>query len=186
MSERCVVILLVKLKGGMLSRREGRQVSMRINMPTPAGAGEGMPLETERRENLPHTRKVSRSMQKWLFVGCGGFVGSVVRYVLSGIIQRLTGSFTFPYGTLAVNLVGCFAIGVLGGLFESRGVFSEPARLFLLVGLLGGFTTFSTFGFETFSLLRDGETPAALGNAIVQVVGGVAAVWAGIVISRFV
>ncbi len=100
-------------------------------------------------------------MQKLFLVGCGGFVGSVARYVIAGLVQRLTGSFTFPYGTLAVNLLGCFAIGALSGLFESRGVFSEPTRLFLLVGMLGGFTTFSTFVVETFSLLRDGEVPAA-------------------------
>ena len=123
-------------------------------------------------------------MQKLFLVGCGGFVGSVARYVISGLVQRLSGSFTIPYGTLAVNLIGCFAIGVLGGLFESRSVFSESARVFLMVGMLGGFTTFSTFGYESFGFLRDGELPAALGNVLVQVVVGIGAVWAGVVFSR--
>jgi CrcB protein len=123
-------------------------------------------------------------MQKLVLIGCGGFIGSIARYVMSGLVHRLTGSDTFPLGTLAVNLTGCFLIGALAGWDESRGILSEPTRIFLFIGLLGGFTTFSTFGFETCSLLRDGQLPASLGNALVHVVAGVGAVWVGLVVSR--
>ena len=88
-------------------------------------------------------------------------------------------SSSFPYGTMAVNIVGCLAIGCLNGLAETRQMFAPEARLFLLVGLLGGFTTFSTFGYETLALLRDAEIGAALANVIVQVTIGLLCVWLG-------
>jgi len=82
-------------------------------------------------------------------VGFGGFIGSVARYLMAGAVHRVADRALFPSGTLAVNVLGCLAIGFLGGLAESRGVLSASARLFLLIGVLGGFTTFSSFGFET-------------------------------------
>ena len=92
-------------------------------------------------------------MSKILLVGFGGFVGAVLRYGISGWVQRWTGSVNFPYGTLAVNLLGCLVIGLLAGLAEDRGLFTPEARLFLFIGVLGAFTTFSTFGIETLNLL---------------------------------
>ena len=89
-----------------------------------------------------------------LLVGAGGFVGSVLRYGLSGAVHRLLPFAAFPYGTLAVNVVGCLAIGLLAGWSEARQVIGPELRLFLFIGLLGGFTTFSTFGYETFEMAR--------------------------------
>ncbi|MBN1270257.1 MAG: fluoride efflux transporter CrcB [Kiritimatiellae bacterium] len=118
-------------------------------------------------------------MRNLLIVGAGGFLGSVMRYLLSGWCQALSGSGTFPYGTLGVNAVGCLAIGFLGGLSENIDVFGRDVRLFLFLGLLGGFTTFSTFGYETMALLRDGQVVSAGINILAQVVLGLAAVWIG-------
>jgi len=101
-------------------------------------------------------------MRNLIMVGLGGFTGSVFRYLVSGWIQRLSGTAFFPYGTLGVNVLGCLLIGLLGGWADNVELFSPPVRLFLLVGLLGGFTTFSTFSYETMALLRDKEAPAAL------------------------
>ena len=80
-------------------------------------------------------------------VGSGGFIGALARYGLSGLVHRQVPFATFPYGTVAVNLMGCCAIGVIAGLAESRQLFGPEFRTFALIGLLGGFTTFSTFGY---------------------------------------
>jgi len=114
-----------------------------------------------------------------LWVGLGGFVGSVCRFLLGGAVHHMLNSSTFPYGTMVVNLVGCFAIGVGGGLVELRQLFAPEVRMFLLVGLLGGFTTFSTFGYESVSLAREGELFASLANITIQVVAGMVLVWFG-------
>lgn len=93
-----------------------------------------------------------------------------------------TGQFpltSFPYGTLVVNLLGCFAIGVLAGLAESRQLFGPEVRLFALIGLLGGFTTFSTFGYETFAMIRDTEYLRVTANVGAHVIFGLCLVWLG-------
>lgn len=118
-------------------------------------------------------------MKAALLVGCGGFVGALLRYGLGGLVHRQLPLTTFPVGTLAVNLLGCLAIGVFAGLAESRQLFGPELRTFALVGLLGGFTTFSTFGFETFAMARDGEALRASANVGLQVVFGLACVWLG-------
>ncbi len=112
-------------------------------------------------------------MQLVLFVGLGGFVGSAARYLLSGWAQRLAKDAWLPLGTLTVNVLGCLLIGVLAGLAESRGVLSPNARAFLLVGLLGGFTTFSSFSYETTTLFQGGQALAAIANIALQVGLGV-------------
>jgi len=84
-----------------------------------------------------------------LLVGLGGALGSIARYLASGWAQAAAKNGLFPYGTLAVNLLGCLVIGFLAQLSESRGVFIPEARALVFVGILGGFTTFSTFGNET-------------------------------------
>lgn len=116
---------------------------------------------------------------KALLVGIGGFLGSVLRYGAGGLLHRLLSQALFPWGTLAVNVLGCAAIGFCGGLAELRGLFSPEARLLVFIGLLGGFTTFSSFGYETFHLLRDGETARAAANVTAQMLLGLVAVWAG-------
>jgi fluoride exporter len=112
-------------------------------------------------------------------VGLGGFIGAVLRYLVSGWVQERSGSIVFPFGTAAVNLIGCFCIGLLAYLVESRSFFSVETRAFILIGLLGSFTTFSTFGSETLTLLRGGRLDLAVLYAGGQVAGGVAMVFAG-------
>ncbi len=87
-------------------------------------------------------------------------------------------------GTLAVNLVGCLLIGFLAGLAEFRGLFSPEIRMFLLIGVLGGFTTFSTFGYETYQLLRDGQMHFAITNICMSVVLGILGVGAGFALAK--
>jgi len=112
-------------------------------------------------------------------VGSGGFIGALCRYGVSGLVHRQLPFSTFPYGTLAVNLAGCLAIGFLGGLTDVRQLFTPEARVFALVGVLGGFTTFSSFGYETLGMLRDADYLRAGANVAVQVVLGIALVWLG-------
>ena len=88
-------------------------------------------------------------MLKLLAIGAGGFVGAILRYLISGLVQNLSGSIRFPFGTLAVNVIGCLFIGLLVYLVETRSMFGAAARMFVFIGLLGSFTTFSTFGNET-------------------------------------
>ena len=112
-------------------------------------------------------------------IGLGGFVGAVLRYLVSGWVQDRSGSITFPFGTASVNLIGCFIIGMLTFLVETRSYFSVETRAFVLIGLLGSFTTFSTFGSETLMLIRSGRMDMAALYAGGQVVVGVMMVWLG-------
>ena len=112
-------------------------------------------------------------------VGSGGFLGSVLRYGLSGLVHRQAPLTTFPYGTLVVNLLGCFVIGALAGLVESRQLCGPEFRRFALIGLLGGFTTYSTFGYETFAMIRGAEYVRAVANVGIHVILGLALVGAG-------
>ncbi|HEU4401302.1 MAG TPA: fluoride efflux transporter CrcB [Candidatus Polarisedimenticolia bacterium] len=125
-------------------------------------------------------------MLKTLLVGIGGFLGATGRYLLGGWLNRALPWPSFPYETLVINTTGCLAIGFLGGLADERGALSAEARVFLLIGLLGGYTTFSTFGYETLQLLRDGEVGPAFANTILQVTLGLGGVWAGNVASRMI
>ncbi len=125
-------------------------------------------------------------MTNILLVGIGGFIGSVLRYLASGYVQQATKSVGFPYGTLAVNVVGCFVIGFLAQLAEGRGVFTSEARAFVFIGILGGFTTFSSFGNETLNLARDSQMMSALANVGANVVIGLFAVWLGRTVSYMI
>jgi fluoride exporter len=118
-------------------------------------------------------------MTKLVLIGAGGFIGSVLRYLIGGSVQTLSQSIAFPYGTLAVNILGCFCIGFLSELFDTRAFIGTDTRTFLVVGILGGFTTFSAFGNETMNLIRDGEAALALMNVGAQVLLGLGAVWLG-------
>ncbi|CAN5727070.1 fluoride efflux transporter CrcB [soil metagenome] len=112
-------------------------------------------------------------------IGIGGFLGALARYGVGGLVHRIPGTGSFPYGTLVVNLLGCLLIGVFAALMEERQMFATETRLFILVGLLGGFTTFSTFGYESLVLLRESHYLRLLANVGIQVVGGIALVWLG-------
>jgi CrcB protein len=112
-----------------------------------------------------------------LLVGSGGFLGSMARYLLSGWVQRVAQDSWFPYGTMSVNLIGCAVIGILAGLAQSRGILTPNSRAFLLVGVLGGFTTFSSFSYDTIGLFGNGRTLAALLNVAIQVILGITATW---------
>jgi CrcB protein len=116
-------------------------------------------------------------MRSIFYVGVGSFIGGVFRYLISSWALRSLDP-SFPYGTLAVNIVGCLLIGFLAGLAESRLTFTTDARLFLVVGIVGGFTTFSAFAWETFSLARSAHGIAAL-NIALQLLLGLLAVWIG-------
>jgi CrcB protein len=121
-----------------------------------------------------------------LLVGFGGFIGSVLRYLASGYVQQASKSIDFPFGTLVVNVIGCFVIGFLAQLAEDRGVFSAESRAFVFVGILGGFTTFSSFGNETLNLARDSQMMNALANVGANVVLGLFAVWLGRTVSYLI
>jgi CrcB protein len=119
-------------------------------------------------------------------IGAGGFTGAVLRFLVSSWVQNRSGSIVFPFGTMAVNMIGCFVIGLLTWLVESRAMFSMETRSFVLIGLLGAFTTFSTFGNETLGLIRDSRLDLAMANAGLQVVVGVALVWAGRIVASLI
>ena len=112
------------------------------------------------------------------FIAIGGAIGSVARALLSNFVLRATGSL-FPLGTFVVNVIGCMIFGAVIGAAQHRLVLTPEARAFLLVGVLGGFTTFSSYAFETFGLMRDGHFAAATINIVGQVVLGLVAFWAG-------
>ncbi len=122
------------------------------------------------------------NLESILLAGAGGFLGAIARYlVVLGVNQTPLAASGFPYGTLAVNVAGCLIIGLVGGLASSHGLFAagSGARVFLFVGILGGFTTFSAFGYDTLMLAREGSFLLALGNVGLQVVLGLGAVWLG-------
>jgi CrcB protein len=121
-----------------------------------------------------------------LLVGIGGFIGSVLRYTLGGYVQQATKSVGFPFGTLAVNVMGCFLIGFLAQLAESRGALTGESRAFIFIGILGGFTTFSTFENETLNLVRDNQMMSALTNIGANVILGLIAVWLGRTVSYLI
>jgi len=118
-------------------------------------------------------------MKGMVIVGLGGLIGSVARYKLGGWVLHLTTLEKFPWSTFAVNVTGCFAVGLLAGLVEKHDLFTADARLFLFTGLLGGFTTFSAFGLDALYLVRRGELLTAASYAGLSVIVGIAAVWLG-------
>jgi len=126
------------------------------------------------------------SVDSIILVAFGGALGSVFRYVLSTWTQTASKSIDFPYGTLVVNLVGCFMIGFLVQLSERYGVFTSEARAFVFIGILGGFTTFSAFGNQTINLVREGQAWNALANVGANVILGLILVWLGRTIAYWI
>jgi len=122
----------------------------------------------------------------WLAIALGGATGATLRYAIAGWVQGSRWAPTsFPGGTMVVNVSGCFAIGVLTALFYGRFVVASEMRTFLLVGVLGGYTTFSTFALETFNLLEEGSFGLAAANAVGSVLLGLTGVAAGMALGRW-
>jgi CrcB protein len=125
-------------------------------------------------------------MRNLLFIGIGGFCGAVLRYLISGGVQKWTQSVDFPYGTLAVNLIGCLIIGMLTRLDEMRSLISPEMRLFILIGLLGAFTTYSTFSNEAINLINDRRINMAILYLGAHLVLGLGAVMVGRLTTFFI
>lgn len=117
-------------------------------------------------------------MKQILLIAAGGGLGAAARWWLAGCFTGARG--TFPLGIFIVNVSGCFLFGLLHGMCQARGA---EWSLALLTGLLGGYTTFSTFGWDTFDLIRQDRVGLAAANAVLSVVAGVVAVWAGVALS---
>ena len=124
-------------------------------------------------------------MQNIIVIGLAGLAGTLARYWLSSVIDNRTGT-SFPFGTLAVNLIGCFVIGFLFYAFADEFVIHPAIRSAVFVGLLGGFTTFSSFGIQTFTLLENGQVLWAALNILLSNLGGLMLVWFGYILSRIV
>lgn len=124
-------------------------------------------------------------MGKWLGLAAGGLLGTFARYFLSGAVHRVFG-IAFPFGTLVVNLIGCFTIGFLAVLAEEKFLLGPAARVFLMIGFCGAFTTFSTFILETSNLTRDGESLYAFMNITLSVVLGFLVFSLGVMLARLV
>lgn len=120
---------------------------------------------------------------KLILLFAAGGLGTLLRYGLSSLVQRHAG-LSFPWGTFAVNMIGCFLFGLLWSVFENRMDISREIRAVVLVGFLGGFTTFSSFAFEAVGLLREGALLPALGHLIGQNVVGLLLVWCGLTVGR--
>ncbi|MBC7758579.1 MAG: fluoride efflux transporter CrcB [Phormidesmis sp. FL-bin-119] len=117
-----------------------------------------------------------------LFIGLGSFIGGISRYLIS-LYFHSKGFTAFPFGTLTINIVGCFLIGIIFGITDRSGL-SNEWRLFLTTGILGGFTTFSAFSYESLALMRDGQSGAALLYVMCSVVFGLLATWGGMVLTN--
>ena len=122
-------------------------------------------------------------LKQLLLIGAGGFFGSIARYLVSRLNTHIEW-FAIPLGTLTVNVAGSLLIGFLIGISEKSPILTVEWRMFLMVGLCGGFTTFSTFGYETLTLLRDAEFTWAVLSVLMHLIAGLAAVWIGDSIGR--
>lgn len=118
-------------------------------------------------------------MEHILSIGLGGAIGAVLRYWLGNVLTKILGS-SFPYGTFCINIIGCFLMGFLMTIIVDKGLLSPAWRLFLCVGLLGGFTTFSSFSYETLTLLQEGNLLFALLYAGGSVFLGILAAFLGV------
>lgn len=122
---------------------------------------------------------------KYVLIFLGGGIGAALRYWMQGVVYGRTGT-DFPYGTMAVNVLGCLVIGLLMISLEERFLAVPSLRLFLTIGILGGFTTFSSFSYETLALVRDGEFLRALANVGFTMIACLSATWAGMQIGKWI
>jgi CrcB protein len=118
-----------------------------------------------------------------LLVAIGGALGSVARYGVTQLAGAILPA-SFPFGTFLVNAVGCAIFGLIAGAGEARGFLTPAVRAFCFVGVLGGFTTFSSYGYDSFALARGGAWGFAIANTVGQVIVGLAAVAAGVWVGR--
>ncbi|WP_410507862.1 fluoride efflux transporter CrcB [Methanosarcina hadiensis] len=116
-----------------------------------------------------------------LLVGIGGFIGAILRYTLGGWIQN--GFINFPVGTLTINTIGSFLLGLIMYLSEYQGLFSNETRIFLTIGIMGAFTTLSTFGYESFRLLDDSKLMLMAINVVSTVLFSIMAVYFGKIVA---
>lgn len=119
----------------------------------------------------------------FFLIGIGGFIGSVSRYYSQQVISKIFSS-ALPYGTLIVNIVGCFLIGIIYGLSERGNLLTPEWRLFLATGICGGFTTFSTFSYESIRLIQDGEFFILSLYVAISIIIGFAATYLGMLIIK--
>tara|TARA_B100000609_G_C17072560_1_gene359904 strand:- start:237 stop:611 length:375 start_codon:yes stop_codon:yes gene_type:complete len=123
-------------------------------------------------------------MQDILLVGIGGFFGAISRYKLGGWVHQILDKHGFPYGTITVNIVGCFLIGLIAGLVLNKGIIPKQMEILVVTGFLGGFTTFSAFSLETLKLMQTGHYLNALLNVLISVVLGLLAAWIGMLLAK--
>ena len=125
-------------------------------------------------------------MIKIAMVGLGGGLGAICRYLVYEASLVMVKNAWLPLGTFIVNVTGCFAIGFLGGVAETRDIFNPELRALVFIGFLGGFTTFSTFGYELFFFIKNGQAGMAVLNILLQVTLGLLGVWGGFSLARLV
>ncbi len=125
-------------------------------------------------------------MIKILMVGLGGGMGAICRYMIYEASLIMVKNAWLPLGTFIVNISGCLAIGFLGGIAETKDIFSPELRALIFIGFLGGFTTFSTFGYELFFFIRNGQVGMAALNVVLQLTLGLLGVWGGFNLARMV
>jgi CrcB protein len=118
-------------------------------------------------------------MESIFLVGFGGFIGSVMRHLATEWSKYLFKGFNFPLGTIIVNITGCLLLGLLNGWAENLELFTPQIRLFMFVGILGSFTTFSTFSYETIRMMQNGNTMHAVVNISMQLIIGLFAAFIG-------
>jgi CrcB protein len=124
-------------------------------------------------------------MKKILILGSAGFIGTLARYYMQGFVQSSTGS-AFPFGTMVVNVSGCFILGFLNELFTERFLIDPQWRIFFTIGFCGAYTTFSTLAFETFSLTERSEFWYATANVFFSILLGLIFLWLGVLLARLI
>ena len=124
-------------------------------------------------------------VEKLLLLAIAGSLGALARYGLTGVVQRWSGS-AFPWGTMAANILGCFAFGILWALAVERMAMSPEVRVILLTGFLGSFTTFATFMSETYQLMAAAQYLAAMGNLLLTTLSGLGVFLLGLAVGRVV
>lgn len=124
-------------------------------------------------------------MKNIIFIGIGGFLGSISRFLISKFIHNFINS-TFPYGTLVVNLLGCFILGIITGFLDEDIIFPDNIKLMLITGFCGGFTTFSTFINENFMMMRDGEYLLFSAYIMLSIISGFMSLFLGKIVSKLI